>query len=223
MTMWNFGRKKRALESFESLFPSEKEFWLTCGAFRDWYTDRSKRGYYGLWSCSTESICPPGENSHQKQFYRLVYRMAEDILQALPSVVLIEDISRSDDWEKQKNLLKRLALSNGGSAFEEKGEAKDCYAFVFPKIPTLFLGEVYWWMAEHACKEDISVQYSMLENAALEESSISAIKEKTVLNILIDDIHPVLILQLASTCSLKQVTDVLSSSCNREGWTLSLK
>lgn len=36
----------------------------------------------------------------------------------------------------------------------------------------------YWWMAEHTCKEDIYVQHSILENAALGEGSISVVKEK---------------------------------------------
>lgn len=221
--MWKVGRKKKTQETAESVFASEKEFWLMCGEFRDWYTDRSKRGYYGLCSCSTEPICLPGETPSQDQFYRLVYCMTESILQTSPSVVLIEDISRSDDWGRQKNLLKRLALNNGGLAFEEMGESKDCYAFVFPEMPNSFLKEAYWWMAEHACKEDIYVQYSVLEKVAVEASSISAIKEKTIINVLIDDTHPVLILQLAPTSSIEQVTDVLSSTCNREGWTLSIK
>ena len=221
--MWNLGRKKETSESSEILFPSEKEFWLMCGEFRDWYTDRSKRGYYGLCSCSTESIYPPGEKPCQDQFYRLVYCMTKDMLQTAPSVVLIEDISRSDVWKERKNILRQLALSNGGVVFEEPDKLKDSYAFVFPEIPESFFEEVYWWMAKHTCKEDIYVQYSILEKAALGEVSISAIKEKTILNVLMDDTHPVLILQLAPTSSIEQVTDVLSSSYNREGWTLSVK
>ena len=149
--------------------------------------------------------------------------MTESILQTSASVVLIEDISRSDDWKRQKKLLKQLVLNNGGLVFKEIGKLKDCYAFVFSEMPNSFLKEVYWWMAEHACKEDIYVQYSVLEKVDVEESSISAIKEKTILNVLIDDTHPVLILQLAPMSSIEQVTDVLSSTCNREGWTLSVK
>ena len=221
--MWNLGRRKKTPEASEILFPSEKEFWLMRGEFRDWYTDRSKRGYYGLYSCSTESIYPPGEKPCQDQFYRLVYCMTKDMLQTAPSVVLIEDISRSDVWKERKNILRQLALSNGGVVFEEPDKLKDSYAFVFPEIPESFFEEVYWWMAKHTCKEDIYVQYSILEKAALGEVSISAIKEKTILNVLMDDTHPVLILQLAPTSSIEQVTDVLSSSCNREGWTLSVK
>ena len=114
-------------------------------------------------------------------------------------------------------------MNNGGLVFKEIGKLKDCYAFVFSEMPNSFLKEVYWWMAEHACKEDIYVQYSVLEKVDVEESSISAIKEKTILNVLIDDTHPVLILQLAPMSSIEQVTDVLSSTCNREGWTLSVK
>ena len=221
--MWKVGRKKKTSDDTERLFPSEKEFWLMCGEFRDRYTDRSKRGYYGLCSCSTESVYPPGEKPCQDRFYKLVHCMTESILQTSPSVVLIEDISRSDDWERQKNRLKQLALNNEGLAFEEMGEWKDCYAFVFSEMPNSFLKEVYWWMAEHACKEDIYVQYSVLEKVDVEESSISAIKEKTILNVLMDDTHPVLILQLAPMSSIEQVADVLLSTCNREGWTLSVK
>ena len=114
-------------------------------------------------------------------------------------------------------------MNNGGLVFKEIGKLKDCYAFVFSEMPNSFLKEVYWWMAEHACKEDIYFQYSVLEKVDVEESSISAIKEKTILNVLIDDTHPVLILQLAPMSSIEQVTDVLLSTCNREGWTLSVK
>jgi len=220
--MWNLGRKKKIPAASESVFPSEKEFWLMYGEFRDWYTDRSKRGYYGLCRCSAESICPPGEKPCQDQFYRLVYCMTKDMLQPGPSVVLIEDLSHSDAWKERKNMFRQLALRNGGAVFVEPDELKDSYAFVFPEMPDSFFEEVYWWMAEHACKEDIYAQYSVLENAAV-ETSISAIKEKTILSVLIDDTHPVLILQLAPTSSIEQVTDVFSSSCNREGWTLSVK
>ena len=108
--MWNLWRKRKTPEASEFLFPSEKEFWLMCGEFRDWSTDRNKRGYYGLCSYSTDSICPPGENSCQEQFYKLVYCMTKDILQTAPSVVLIEDISHSDAWEERKKYLKQLIV-----------------------------------------------------------------------------------------------------------------
>ena len=179
--MWNLGRKKKKPEISEFLFPYEKEFWLMCGEFRDWATDRSKRGYYGLCSCSMESICPPGESSCQEQFYQLVYCMTKDLLQTAPSVVLIEDISNSNAREERKKFLKQLVLSNGGVFLEEHGKLKDSYAFVFSEMPNSFLEEIFWWMAEHRCKEDIYVQYSTLENAAFCGASISEIKQKTVL------------------------------------------
>ena len=216
-------QKKKEPEPSEALFLSEKELWLMKGEFRDWYTDENKRGYYGICSCSTESIYPPGEKSGQDQFYKLVYCMTKELLQTAPSVVFIEDISRSDAWKERKDILRQLALGNGGKIFEESDELKDSYAFVFPALPDSFFEEVYWWMAEHACKEDIYVQYSVLEDTARKEASIAAIKENARLNVLVDDIHPVFILQLAETNSMEEITDVLSNTCNREGWTLSLK
>ena len=98
--MWNLGRNKKTPEASEFLFPSKKEFWPICGEFWDWSTGRNKRGCYGLCSCSTDSICPPEGGSCQKWFYQ--HCMTKDIPQTAPSVVLIEDISRSDGWGKTK-------------------------------------------------------------------------------------------------------------------------
>ncbi len=85
------------------------------------------------------------------------------MLQSVPSMVLIEDLSRSDDCARQKACFKQFALDNGGAVLEEMGERKDCCAFVFPEMPGSFLRDVYWWMAEHGCGEEVYAQYSVLE------------------------------------------------------------
>ena len=55
------------------------------------------------------------------------------------------------------------------------------------------------------------------------ETTVSALKEKTRLDILVDDTHPVLLLQLALASSFAQVTEALASACGGEGWTLCVK
>lgn len=209
--MWKLGRKKRAKKADERSFPAEKEFWLVRGAFREWQADRSGQGYYGLCGCSAEAVCPPGERPYQGRFYRLVYGLTERMLQSAPSMVLVEDLSRSDVWARQKARFKQLALDNGGAVLEEKGEC----AFVFPDMPGSFLRDVYWWMAEHGCGEEVYAQYSVLEHVDA-ETTVSALEEKTRLDILIDDTHPVLLLQLGPASSL-------ASACGDEGWTLCVK
>ena len=104
------------------------------------------------------------------------------------------------------------------------GEWKDCCAFVFSEMPGPFLREAYWWMAEHGCGEEVYAQYSVLEHVAAEDATVSALKEKTRLDILVDDTHPVRLLQLApAASSLAQVTAALASACGGEGWTLRVK
>ena len=220
--MWKLRRKKSASGADERSFPAEKEFWLVRGAFREWQADRSGQGYYGLCDCSTEAVCPPGERPCQDRFYRLVYGLTERMLQGAPSMVLVEDLSRSDNWARQKARFKQFALDNGGTVLEEMGKWKDCCAFVFPDMPGSFLRDVYWWMAEHGCGEEVYAQYSVLEHMDT-EMTVSALREKTRLDILVDDTHPVLLLQLAPTSLLAQVTEALASACDGEGWALCVK
>ena len=145
------------------------------------------------------------------------------MLQSAPSMVLVEDLSRSDVWARQKARFKQLALDSGGAVLEEMGKWKDCCAFVFSEMPGPFLREAYWWMADHVCGEEFYAQYSVLEHVAAEDATVSALKEKTRLDILVDDTHPVLLLQLAPASSLAQVTAALASACGGEGWTLRVK
>ena len=142
--MWKLRQKKSASEADERAFPAEKEFWLVRGAFREWQADRSGQGYYGLCDCSAEAVCPPGERPCQDRFYRLVYGLTERMLQCAPSMVLVEDLSRSDVWARQKARFKHLALDSGGAVLEEMGEWKDCCAFVFSEMPGSFLRKAYW-------------------------------------------------------------------------------
>lgn len=221
--MWKLRRKKSAPGADERAFPAEKEFWLVRGAFREWQADRSGQGYYGLCGCSAEAVCPPGERPYQGRFYGLVYGLTERMLQSAPSMVLVEDLSRSDVWARQKARFKQLALDSGGAVLEEMGERKDCCAFVFSEMPGSFLRDVYWWMAEHGCVEELYAQYSVLEHMDTEDATVSALKEKTRLDILVDDTHPVLLLQLAPGNSLELVTEALASACGGEGWTLRVK
>ena len=144
------------------------------------------------------------------------------MLQSAPSMVLVEDLSRSDVWARQKARFKQFALDNGGAVLEEMSKWKDCCAFVFSEMPGSFLRDVYWWMAEHGCGEEVYAQYSVLEHMAA-ETTVSALKEKTRLDILVDDTHPVLLLQLAPASPLAPVTEALASACGREGWTLCVK
>ena len=221
--MWKLWRKKSASEADERAFPAETEFWLVRGAFREWQADRSGQGYYGLCDCWAEAVCPPGERPCQDRFYRLVYGLTERMLQGAPSMVLVEDLSRSDNWARQKARFKQFALDNGGAVLEEMGKWKDCCAFVFPDMPGSFLRDVYWWMAEHGGGEEVYAQYSVLEHMDAEDATISALREKTRLDILVDDTHPVLLLQLAPGSSLAPVTEALASACGGEGWTLCVK
>ena len=98
----------------------------------------------------------------------------------------------------------------------------DDAAFVFSGMPGSFLRDVYWWMAEHGCGEEVYAQYSVLEHVAA-ETTVSALKEKTRLDILTDDTHPVLLLQLGPASPLAPVTEALASACGGEGWTLCVK
>ena len=96
----------------------------------------------------------------------------------------------------------------------------DDAAFVFSGMPGSFLRDVYWWMAEHGCGEEVYAQYSVLEHMDAEDATVSALREKTRLDILVDDTHPVLLLQLAPASSLAPVTEALASACGGEGGTL---
>ena len=99
----------------------------------------------------------------------------------------------------------------------------DDAAFVFSGMPGSFLRDVYWWMAEHGCGEEVYAQYSVLEHMDAEDATVSALREKTRLDILVDDTHPVLLLQLAPASSLAPVTEALASACGGEGWALCVK
>lgn len=218
-----FGRQLKKEQRPASLLPKENEFWLMRGIFRDWSADRSKVGYYGLCSCSEEALCPPGKRSSQDRFYQVACNFTQKLLHDNPSAVLVEDISRSGNWGSQKDLFRQSTIHHGGIFFEEYGIDKDCYAFLFPSMPGDFLDEIFGWMAEHTCTEDIYVQYSTLNEADFPFSSISEVKEKTTVNLLIDDVHPVLILQSASSRSIEQISTMLHSSCSQEGWSFFLK
>lgn len=161
--MWKLWRKKSASEADERAFPVEKEFWLVRGAFREWQADRS--GPRVLWPLRLldRGGRPPGERPCQDRFSRLVYDLTERMLQGTPSMVLVEDLSRSDVWARKKARFKQLALDNGGTVLEEMGKWKDCCAFVFSEMPGSFLRDVYWWMAEHGCGEEVYAQYSVLD------------------------------------------------------------
>ena len=63
----------------------------------------------------------------------------------------------------KKRTSNSLRWTMAGAVLEEMGERKDCCAFVFPEMPGSFLRDVYWWMAEHGCGEEVYAQYSVLE------------------------------------------------------------
>ena len=131
--MWKLRRKKSASGADELAFPGEKEFWLVRGAFREWQADRSGQGYYGLCGCSAEAVCPPGERPYQGRFYRLVYGLTERMLQSAPSMVLVEDLSRSDVWERQKTRFKQLALDSGGAVLKKWASGRTAVRSCFLK------------------------------------------------------------------------------------------
>lgn len=220
--MLRFWKKKRAIDR-EKFFPAENEFWLMRGAFRGESADLLKISYYGLPAFSTDAICPPKENSRQEQFYRLICRMTKELLKNTAAAVLVEVFSRSDAWKKQLGILEQRLTDCGGVIIEEHSNQKDSYAFVFSGLPVSFFEEVYWWMGEHTRKEDIYAQYSVLQNNFSEFGTVSEIKKATVLDISIDEVHPVLLLQADPSYSIKQVSDILSAACIQEGWLLFLK
>ena len=84
---------------------------------------------------------------------------------------------------------------------------------MFSEMPGSFLRDVYWWMAEHGCGEEVYAQYSVLEHVDAEDATVSALKEKTRLDILMDDTHPVLLLQLGPVSSLAPVTAAKGGRC----------
>ena len=76
---------------------------------------------------------------------------------------------------------------------------------------------------ERSWQDRVYAQYSVLEHVAAEDATVSALKEKMRLDILMDDTHPVLLLQLGPVSSLAPVTAALASACGGEGWTLRVK
>lgn len=221
--MWNLWKRRPGAEKPENGGPGKGEFWLTRGEFRDILADPAKVGYHGLFANSFEGISPPTQAPEQRPFYRLVFHTVKGLLEQVPAAVLVEECPRSERWQARLPLLKERAAEHGGVFLEERGGTCPSYAFLFPALPPAFLEELYWWWAEYACWENLRIQYSALGAPVSDYATVTQVGQGTTLNLLIDEDHPVLILQAAPDYPTKRVFETLSAVCEQEGWTLSVR
>lgn len=202
-------------------YPAAGEFHLIAGDFRDWGTISTKANYYGLCACSYDALCPPGKLSRQDQFYRLVFRVVHNFLSSFPSAILIKDFSRPAIREAHRKFIVQLTSAYAGNHFEEHGETLDSYALLFSKTPVSFLEEIYWYAAKESCESDIHFQYCALREVPATSAAADEFTKESLLNIMIDEVHPVLLLQLASDFPFRKIKSALTNACLSERMTLS--
>lgn len=214
--MWKFWLKKRITE--EAL-PAKNELWFESGVFRDWYADISKLSFYVLPSFFTNSIYPYANTPQQISFYRFVQALINALFQEHSAAVIIDDLSRSNVRKEQFVALKQQALCCGGMLFEEQYEHYDSFAFVFSSCPSSFLEQALHWYA-HSAHADAVVRYALLTEKHPSFCSLSEIASASTLNLLIDELHPVIVLQTAPKYPIERIINALRATCATEGWTL---
>ena len=214
-------RKTKTSKDSALTYPTAGDFHLIAGEFRDWVTISTKANYYGLCACSYDALCPPGKLSCQDQFYRLVFRVVYNFLTSAPSAILIKDFSKPAIREAHRKFIAQLTSSYGGIHFEERGEILDSCALLFPKTPASFLEELYWYAAKESCESDIHFQYCALRKVPAASVAADELTKESLLNIMVDEVHPVLLLQLASDFPFRKIKSALTDACLSEGMTLS--
>ncbi|WP_369281982.1 hypothetical protein [Oscillibacter sp. GMB15532] len=199
--------------------PNPDEFWLSQGDFRISEALPEFVRYYGIPTFFYEKNVSEQEKNEEK-FRRIVGNAIKCLLKGNSSMLLIEDRSQRSAglWTDEMPKFKEMALSEGGTLLEAHDSLCGRYLFTFTLMPDLFFEKIYHLFNGDCRYQSIYVTYSVLGKSVQEGADLASFKKATLLNMYIDNDHPVLIIQAAPQYPLKKISDALSAACQLEGW-----
>ncbi|WP_312942626.1 hypothetical protein [Oscillibacter sp.] len=212
MFLWHSGKKKTP--------PKSDEFWLSKGNFRDYEAMPGFVGYYGIPSFFYEEpVLEQTENG--EKFYRVARSTIKRLLEGSPSVILIKDLSHggANLWIDKIPEIREMAFSEGGKLLEVHDARCKQYLFVFDVLTDSFFEMIYQLINQDCRYQNIYITYLALANGIQKDADIASIKEAALLNLHIDDDHPIFIIQAVPEYPLEKISEALSTACQSEGWT----
>lgn len=199
--------------------PKPGEFWLSQGDFRDYEAMPGFVGYYGIPSFFYgENV--PEQMENEEKFHQVARSTIKRLLEGSPSVILIKDLSRggANSWTDKIPEIREMALSEGGKLLVAHDARCKQYLFVFDALPDSFFEMIYQLINRDCRYKNIYITYSVLANGIQKGADIASIKKAALLNLHIDDGHPIFIIQAVPEYPLVKVFNALTTTCQSVGW-----
>ncbi|GEM_PF-4025569 len=203
----------------EGTSPKPDEFRLSQGDFRD---DEAMPGfvsYYGIPSFFyRENI--PEQIENEEKFHRVARSTIKRLLRGSPSVILIKDMSRggANLWTDKIPEIREMAISEGGKLLMVHDARCKQYLFVFDALPDLFFEMIYQLINRDCRYQNIYITYSALANGNQKDADIASIKEAALLNLHIDDDHPIFIIQAVLEYPVEKIFNAFTTTCQSVEW-----
>lgn len=213
MNMFLWHSKKRGIS------PKPGEFRLSQGNFRD---DEAMPGfvsYYGIPSFFYRENTPE-QIENEEKFHRVARNTIKRLLKGSPSVFLIKDMSRggANLWTDKLPEIREMALSEGGKLLVIHDACCKQYLFVFDTLPDSFFEMIYQLINRDCRYQNIYITYSALVNGNQKDADIASIKDAALLNLHIDDDHPIFIIQVVPEYPLEKIFNAFTTTCQSVGW-----
>lgn len=211
MFLWHSRKKKTS--------PKPDEFWLLQGNFRDYEAMPGFVGYYGIPSFFYGETVPEQTENGEK-FHRVARSTIKRLLEENPSAILIKDLSHESAnlWTDKIPEIREMTFSEGGKLLEAHDARCKQYLFVFDALPDSLFEMIYQLINRDCRYQNIYITYSALANGIQIDADIASIKEAALLNLHIDDDHPIFIIQAVPEYPLEKISEALSTACQSEGW-----
>ncbi len=199
--------------------PKPDEFRLSQGDFRDYEAMPGFVSYYGIPSFFYRENVPE-QIENEEKFHRVARSTIKRLLKGSPSVILIKDLSRggANLWNDKIPEIREMAISEGGKLLVVHDARCKQYLFVFDALPDSFFEMIYQLINRDCRYQNIYITYSALANGNQKDADIASIKESALLNLHIDDDHPIFIIQAVPEYPLEKIFNTFTTTCQSVEW-----
>ena len=199
--------------------PKPDEFRLSQGDFRDYEAMPGFVSYYGIPPFFYRENVPE-QIENEEKFHRVARSTIKRLLKGSPSVILIKDMSRggANLWNDKIPEIREMAISEGGKLLVVHDARCKQYLFVFDALPDSFFEMIYQLINRDCRYQNIYITYSALANGNQKDADIASIKEAALLNLHIDDDHPIFIIQVVPEYPLEKILNAFTTTCQSVGW-----